>query len=126
MKPPKRLSSGLDARKTKPKSGTHDLHRHSRHGAGPWGTACSCRHERTTLTRFDELGLTAPLLKALAAANHSTPTPIQLRAIPPILAGKDLLGIAQTGTGKTAAFALPMLQRLAASRRRPEPHTCRA
>jgi len=56
---------------------------------------------------FTELGLAQPLLKALAAEGYETPTPIQQQAIPPVLAGKDLLGIAQTGTGKTAAFALP-------------------
>jgi ATP-dependent RNA helicase RhlE len=78
------------------------------------------------LTSFNELGLAAPLLQALATENYSIPTPIQFQAIPHILAGKDLLGIAQTGTGKTAAFALPMLQRLAADARRPEPGTCRA
>ena len=71
------------------------------------------------LTSFNELGLAAPLLRALATENYTVPTPIQFQAIPHILAGKDLLGIAQTGTGKTAAFALPMLQRLAADARRP-------
>jgi ATP-dependent RNA helicase RhlE len=78
------------------------------------------------LTSFNELGLAAPLLKALATENYVIPTPIQSEAIPSILAGRDLLGIAQTGTGKTAAFALPILQRLAADPRRPEPRTCRA
>ena len=78
------------------------------------------------LTNFNELGLAAPLLKALATENYSVPTPIQSQAIPHVLAGKDLLGIAQTGTGKTAAFALPILQRLAVDKRRPEARTCRA
>ncbi|MFI5016077.1 MAG: DEAD/DEAH box helicase [Hyphomicrobiales bacterium] len=78
------------------------------------------------MTNFNELRLAAPLLKALAGENYIVPTPIQTQAIPHILAGKDLLGIAQTGTGKTAAFALPMLQRLAAANRRPEARTCRA
>ena len=64
------------------------------------------------MTDFTGLGLAAPLLKALTAAGYETPTPIQLQAIPHALAGKDLLGIAQTGTGKTAAFALPILHRL--------------
>ena len=62
--------------------------------------------------KFDELGLAAPLLRAVSAAGYETPTPIQVQAIPPALAGRDVLGIAQTGTGKTAAFALPILQRL--------------
>jgi ATP-dependent RNA helicase RhlE len=63
---------------------------------------------------FDDLGLAEPLLRAVRAENYQQPTPIQAEAIPHLLAGKDLLGIAQTGTGKTAAFALPILQRLAA------------
>jgi ATP-dependent RNA helicase RhlE len=66
------------------------------------------------VTTFNDLGLAAPLLKALEEEGYHTPTPIQAQAIPSLLAGKDLLGIAQTGTGKTAAFALPILQRLAA------------
>ena len=57
------------------------------------------------MTDFSELGLAAPLLKALIAAGYTKPTPIQAQAIPHLLQGKDLLGIAQTGTGKTAAFA---------------------
>ncbi|MCC7273451.1 MAG: DEAD/DEAH box helicase [Alphaproteobacteria bacterium] len=69
------------------------------------------------MTQFTDLGLVAPILKALAEEGYATPTPIQAQAIPQVLAGRDLLGIAQTGTGKTAAFALPILQRLAADRR---------
>jgi len=65
---------------------------------------------------FDTLGLSQPLLQALAAKNYTQPTPIQAQAIPTVLTGRDLLGIAQTGTGKTAAFMLPSLQRLAANR----------
>jgi len=64
------------------------------------------------LTTFSELGLAAPLLETLAAEHYETPTPIQLQAIPHILIGRDLIGIAQTGTGKTAAFSLPILHRL--------------
>jgi ATP-dependent RNA helicase RhlE len=63
---------------------------------------------------FHNLGLSKPVLDALAHANYSTPTPIQRQAIPTVLTGRDLLGIAQTGTGKTAAFVLPSLDRLAA------------
>ena len=63
---------------------------------------------------FSELKLTRPLLKAVEEQGYQTPSPIQAKAIPPVLAGHDLLGCAQTGTGKTAAFALPILQRLAA------------
>ena len=65
---------------------------------------------------FADLGLSQPVLDALAHANYSTPTPIQRQAIPTVLTGRDLLGIAQTGTGKTAAFVLPSLDRLAANR----------
>ena len=64
---------------------------------------------------FSSLGLTATILRALRARGYATPTPIQRQAIPHLLAGEDLLGIAQTGTGKTAAFALPVLQQLAAA-----------
>jgi ATP-dependent RNA helicase RhlE len=67
-----------------------------------------------TLTTFDGLGLAEPLRLALKHENYLKPTPIQAQAIPILLEGKDLLGIAQTGTGKTAAFALPILHRLAA------------
>jgi ATP-dependent RNA helicase RhlE len=63
--------------------------------------------------QFSELGLIPALLSAVAAEGYVEPTPIQVQAIPHVLAGKDLLGLAQTGTGKTAAFALPILQRLA-------------
>ena len=62
---------------------------------------------------FESLGLSPALLRALAEHGYAAPTPIQAQAIPPALAGNDLLGAAQTGTGKTAAFALPLLQRLA-------------
>ena len=62
---------------------------------------------------FSSLGLSEPLLRALADSGYTTPTPIQLRAIPAVLTGQDLLAAAQTGTGKTASFATPILQRLA-------------
>ena len=64
---------------------------------------------------FSELNLSAPVLRAVAQAGYESPSPIQAAAIPPVLAGRDLMGCAQTGTGKTAAFALPMLDRLTAS-----------
>ena len=78
------------------------------------------------MTHFSDLGLDAALLKAVATEGYTVPTPIQTQAIPPALAGRDVQGIAQTGTGKTAAFALPILQRLGASKARPAPKTCRA
>ena len=73
---------------------------------------------------FRDLGLTAPILKALTQAGYTDPTPIQRKAIPPALAGRDVLGCAQTGTGKTCAFASPILQRLSA--RVPQPRVIRA
>ncbi len=77
------------------------------------------------MTNFSDLGLTAPILQALQREGYLAPTPIQAQAIPVVLAGRDLLGIAQTGTGKTAAFALPIIQRLAADRRQPMRKGCR-
>jgi ATP-dependent RNA helicase RhlE len=77
------------------------------------------------LTSFAELGLIEPIQRAVRAENYTTPTPIQVQAIPHLLAGRDLLGCAQTGTGKTAAFALPILQRLAGDPRRAGPKACR-
>ena len=67
------------------------------------------------MTYFSDLGLSEPLIRALADKGYTEPTPIQAQAIPALLAGRDLLGLAQTGTGKTAAFALPSLHRLAAN-----------
>ncbi len=69
-----------------------------------------------TLRSFADLGVAGPLQRALRAENYAHPTPIQDQTIPHLLAGKDLLGIAQTGTGKTAAFSLPILQHLSADR----------
>ncbi len=66
------------------------------------------------MTSFADLGVAEPIQRAISNAGYSVPTPVQERAIPLLLEGRDLLGIAQTGTGKTAAFALPILQRLAA------------
>lgn len=80
----------------------------------------------STMTTFSDLGLDPLLLKALEAEGYSAPTPIQAKAIPPALEGRDVLGLAQTGTGKTAAFTLPILHRLAANPARPMPRTARA
>jgi len=77
------------------------------------------------LTLFTDLGLTKGLLAALQTEGYELPTPIQAQAIPPVLAGRDLLGVAQTGTGKTAAFALPILDRLSRDGQRAGPKACR-
>jgi ATP-dependent RNA helicase RhlE len=74
---------------------------------------------------FENLGLSQPVRQALALKEYSEATPIQAKAIPILLEGRDLLGIAQTGTGKTAAFMLPSIDRLAGSNKRPQPRTCR-
>jgi len=79
-----------------------------------------------TTTTFSEFGLAEPIERALLARNHTVPTPIQARAIPKLLEGRDMLGIAQTGTGKTAAFALPILHLLAARRGNAGPRRPRA
>jgi ATP-dependent RNA helicase RhlE len=79
-----------------------------------------------TTPTFLDLGVAEPLCRALEAEGYTTPTPIQARAIPRLLAGKDLLGIAQTGTGKTAAFALPILQQIAERRQPAGPKGTRA
>ncbi|MGH6801741.1 MAG: DEAD/DEAH box helicase, partial [Methyloceanibacter sp.] len=68
------------------------------------------------MTTFDHLCLAEPLIRALRAEAHHLPTPIQTEAIPHILAGRDVLATAQTGTGKTAAFLLPVIQRLSGAR----------
>ncbi|MBF0130337.1 MAG: DEAD/DEAH box helicase [Alphaproteobacteria bacterium] len=78
------------------------------------------------MTMFTDLGLMAPLCRAVDAEGYTVPTPIQARAIPHLLGGRDLLGVAQTGTGKTAAFALPILQRLSEKNQRPVPRAVRA
>lgn len=61
---------------------------------------------------FTSLGLSAPILKAVEEQGYSTPSPIQLQAIPAVIEGKDVMAAAQTGTGKTAGFTLPLLERL--------------
>ena len=76
-------------------------------------------------TTFKDLGLAEPLLKALTAKGYTVPTPIQSQAIPAAMTGRDILGVAQTGTGKTAAFALPILHRLAADRKPAPRRGCR-
>ena len=73
------------------------------------------------MTDFAGLNLAKPLLRAIAAEGYTTPTPIQAKSIPPLLEGRDLLGVAQTGTGKTASFALPVLHKLSVEARKAAP-----
>jgi ATP-dependent RNA helicase RhlE len=77
------------------------------------------------LTNFESFGLNPSILKALDEAGHVMPTPIQAQAIPHVITGRDLIGIAQTGTGKTAAFALPLIDRLARAGREAPRRGCR-
>jgi ATP-dependent RNA helicase RhlE len=81
--------------------------------------------ESHTLNSFDGFGLAEPIARALVQESYVTPTPIQAQTVPLVLEGRDVIGIAQTGTGKTAAFALPILHRLSNSRTPLERKTCR-
>ena len=78
------------------------------------------------MTKFDDLGLSEQILRAVKGEGYTTPTPIQAKTIPVLLNGHDAIGIAQTGTGKTASFVLPLLQFIAEQGRKPEPKSCRA
>ncbi|MGH1351084.1 MAG: DEAD/DEAH box helicase [Methyloligellaceae bacterium] len=78
------------------------------------------------MTRFDTLGLAEPILRAISSEGYSTPTPIQAQVIPAMIKGKDILGIAQTGTGKTASFVLPILNKISTEGKLPEPKSCGA
>jgi ATP-dependent RNA helicase RhlE len=79
-----------------------------------------------TNSPFSGLGIIEPIQRALAAENYLEPTPIQAQAIPALLAGRDVLGLAQTGTGKSAAFCLPLLQKLFTNRTPPAPRAAKA
>ncbi|MCH5376223.1 MAG: DEAD/DEAH box helicase, partial [Planctomycetes bacterium] len=77
------------------------------------------------MTDFSTLGLSDRILQSVAASGYDTPTPIQKAAIPAVLEGHDIMGLAQTGTGKTAAFGLPLIEKLLANPQRPYPKSCR-
>ena len=77
------------------------------------------------MTSFQDFGLADPIARALKEENYHTPTPIQAQTIPFAITGRDVIGIAQTGTGKTASFALPILHRLLENRIKPQPKSCR-
>ena len=70
--------------------------------------------------KFSELALSKEVAKAISAIGYETPSPIQAQAIPHLLEGRDILGVAQTGTGKTAAFALPLLSKLKVKQKSPQ------
>ena len=77
------------------------------------------------MTNFHELGLAKQLVATLSTLGYDTPTPIQAEAIPHLLQGRDLIGLAQTGTGKTAAFGLPLIEMLSKDPKRPDNRTTR-
>jgi len=83
-------------------------------------------YESFILKNFNQLGLAEPILRALDAEGYTTPTPIQARVIPVMLEGRDIVGIAQTGTGKTAAFVLPLLDLIENTEKRPNGKSCTA
>lgn len=91
----------------------------------PWRVWFALKERTNNLKIFSDFNLNPAILKTLEQEGYATPTPIQLQAIPSVLEGRDLQGIAQTGTGKTAAFALPILHRLAANKREPMRRGCR-
>ena len=82
--------------------------------------------ESFNLKQFHELGLAEPILRAVSAEGYTNPTPIQAGVIPAMIAGHDIVGIAQTGTGKTASFVLPILHKVHEIGRPPRPKSCRA
>jgi len=84
-----------------------------------------CTYRKRPLTSFNDFGLVEPITRALRDEKYETPTPIQAQTIPLAVTGKDVIGIAQTGTGKTAAFALPILHHIVRKRLRPERKSCR-
>src|SRR5688572_12999669 len=95
------------------------------HGCANDGAGRARHKKDSSLTAFLDLGLSEPIARALTDEQYETPTPIQSQTIPQVLAGRDVVGIAQTGTGKTAAFALPILNHLAGQRIRPDRRGCR-
>jgi len=88
-------------------------------------TGAPARIESSSLTSFDGFGLNDAIARAIVEEKYATPTPIQVQTIPVVMSRRDVIGIAQTGTGKTAAFALPILQQLAAEPRARERKSCR-
>ena len=90
-----------------------------------WRAGRVAIQKRDSLTSFNDFGLAEPILRALREEKYETPTPIQAQTIPLAMQARDVIGIAQTGTGKTAAFALPILNHLGTKRLRPAQKACR-
>ncbi len=106
-------------KRTQPAAGTAPAGERTASQAGQDGApSVAAIADNPELASFEELGLLPELLDAVHDAGYTTPTPIQQRAIPVALQGRDLIGLAQTGTGKTAAFTLPIVQRLHGGPRR--------
>src|ERR1700739_4134460 len=87
--------------------------------------ALARKQKAYSLTSFDGFGLNEAITRAIAEEKYASPTPIQVQTIPIVMSRPDVIGIPQTGTGKTAAFALPILHQLAAQARSPERKSCR-
>ena len=100
------------------------FHPQRRPGASRSGCANAHNRKLYSLTSFHDFGLNDAITRALAEEKYLTPTPIQAQTIPIVMSGRDAIGVAQTGTGKTAAFALPILHRLAANPRPPVRKSC--
>ena len=103
---------------TAPQGQTETLDFHANQAHFPLSTNLCTISQQTSNMNFDELGLSDPLMSAIGDAGYESPTPIQAEAIPHLLMGRDIVGIAQTGTGKTASFTLPMIEILATGRAR--------
>jgi ATP-dependent RNA helicase RhlE len=103
---PRAAAAAAAARETAPKAETEEIA-----VASPGGELAAAEAATIDVT-FADLGLTAPMLKALADAGYQRPTPIQAQAVPLALKGRDIIGLAMTGTGKTAAFVIPIIERL--------------
>jgi ATP-dependent RNA helicase RhlE len=117
------VSPGL---KTVPWQSAHSVRGLLRQAAAITAKIADARpHESYPVIKFSDLGLSETVLRALTTEGYDTPTPIQAQAIPSLLEGRDLLGIAQTGTGKTCAFAAPLISRLLAFPEHPRPKQTR-
>ena len=115
MPPPRTASGSLHARRPHQRQGKIFYRTSSGVILGARYANILCSYEESLLMKFEKIGLIEPILRAVQAEGYLYPTPIQEKAIPKVIEGRDLIGCAQTGTGKTAAFAMPTLQRLCQS-----------